>query len=159
MDVSMAAFRLVHDAPGGATALAPVVGKSAGTLSHEVDPNYAGAKLGLLDAVKLSKWRGDRQVLDAFALELGCVVVPLVPAVAGAEGIASRTARLVQEFGDLMCVTGAATGDGVISDNERERIEREGAELLAALQAFLGDVRALNSAGKDQQRAALQAVA
>ena len=159
MDVSMAAFRLVHDSPGGAQALGPVVGKSGATLSHEVDPNYGGAKFGLIDAVKLSKWRGDRQVLDAFALELGCVVVPLVASMPGAEGIAARTAALVQEFGSLMAETGAGMADGSITDNERERIERKGAELLAALQGLLAEVRALNAAGKSQQRSALQAVA
>lgn len=160
MDVSMAAFRLVHDWPGGANALGPVVGKSGATLSHEVSPSYPTAKLGLLDAVKLSGWTGDRQVLNAFAAELGCMVVPLAASVPGAESAAARIATLAREFGELMGACAAGLADGQISDNERERIEREGGELLGAVQAVLAEVRAINTAGKDQQqRAALQAVA
>ncbi len=148
MDVNMAAFRLVHDAPGGAAALAPVLGKRADTLSHEVSPNYPSAKLGLADAVTLSEWTGDRQVLNAFAATMGCCVVPLVAEVPGAEGAAAYTAALASEFGELMAACAAGLADGTVTDNERERIEREGAELMSALQRLLGEVRAINLAGK-----------
>lgn len=158
MDVSMAAFRLVHDWAGGASALGPVINKSGATLSHEVSPSYQTAKLGLVDAVKLSAWTGDRQVLNAFAAELGCMVVPLVASVPGTESAAARIATLAREFGELMGACASGLADGQVSDNERERIEREGGELLGAVQAVLAEVRAMNAAGK-QQREPLQAVA
>jgi hypothetical protein len=150
MDVNMAAFRLVRDFPGGAQALAGVVGKSATSLSHEVNPNYPGAKLGLADAVTLSEWTGDRQVLNAFAANMSCMVVPLVAAVPGAEGAAAYTATLASEFGQLMAACAAGLADGTVTDNERAHIEREGAELMSALQRLLGEVRAINVASKPQ---------
>lgn len=161
MDVNMAAFRLVHDFPGGAQVLASVVGKSSTSLSHEVNPNYPGAKLGLADAVRLSEWTGDRQVLNAFAGRMSCMVVPLVASVPGAEGVAAYTAALASEFGELMAACAAGLADGTVTDNERTRIEREGAELMAALQRLLGEVRAMNIASKPAAQAAepLKAVA
>ncbi len=54
MNATLAAFHLVSDYRGGAVALAPLMGKNPATLSHEVNPNYGAAKLGLEDAIKLS---------------------------------------------------------------------------------------------------------
>lgn len=159
MDVMAAAFRLVNDAPGGATALASMLGKNPATLSHEVNPRYPTAKLGLADAVKLTLLTGDLQVLNAFALSVSCMVIPLVAAVPGAEGAAARTAQLAREFGELMAACASSMADGTVTDNELERIEREGAELIGALQSLLSEVRGINAAGKSQQRSALQAVA
>ena len=150
MDVMLAAFRMIKDYPGGAVALAPVVGKTAATLSHEVSPNYPTAKFGLADAVALSQWTNDRQVLTAFAAELSCMVVPLPADVPGVEGVAPRTAQLAREFSDLMTELATSLADGHVSTNELGRIEREGSELMAALQSLLGTVRALHDAHSQQ---------
>jgi hypothetical protein len=123
MDVMHAAFQLVHQYPGGATALAPVLSKTPATLSHEVSPNYPTAKLGLADAVALSKWTGDRSM-------------PV-----GTDLIAEHTANLAREFGHLMTEVAKGMADGSINANEMARIEREGSELVAALQSLLQAVQ------------------
>ena len=46
MNVTLAAFNLVADYPGGAVSLGRMLGKNPATLSHEVNPQYATAKLG-----------------------------------------------------------------------------------------------------------------
>ena len=56
-DLRAAAYNVVADYPGGATALGPLIGKAASTLSHEVDLRYPGAKLGLHDAAKITAMR------------------------------------------------------------------------------------------------------
>lgn len=152
--VMQAAFRLVHDYPGGAGALAPTLSKSATTLSHEVSPNYPTAKLGLADAVKLTKYSGDLQVLTAFALDCGAMVVPLAADVPGVEGIGPRTAALAKEFADLMGAVAVDLADGDVSANDLARIEREVGELLSAIQALMGLVRALHQAPGDVPDAA-----
>lgn len=142
MDVMLAAFRLVHAA--GAANLAPVLSKTPGTLSHEVSPTTPHAKFGLADAVALTKWTGDLQILNAFAAEAGCMVVPLLAEVPGTEGVASRTAQLAREFGELMMELSTGLADGHVSGNELGRIEREGSELMAALQHLLAQVRSIH---------------
>lgn len=67
----LAAFNLVHDYPGGAQALGPMIGKLGTTLSHEVNPNQAGYKLGLRDMEKLSVLTGNPAVLNALAASMG----------------------------------------------------------------------------------------
>ena len=144
MDVTLAAFRLVRNASCGAERLAEVLGKSASTLYHEVSPTYrGGAKLGLRDAVTLSVATGDAQILEAFALEMGRMVVPLVLAEPGTDGVAALTAKLAREFSDLVAELSKDLADGHVSSNERARIEREASELMAALQKLLQGVRAM----------------
>lgn len=146
MSVDLAAFRLVHEYPGGATALAPVLGKAAGTLSHEVSPNFPTAKLGLADAVRLSVYTGNRQVLNAFASEMTCMVVPLSADVPGVDGIGPRTAALAKEFADLMGTMAADLADGHVSGNDLARIERDASELMVAVQDVLATVRGMHQA-------------
>lgn len=158
MDVMIAAFGLVNDYPGGAGALAPVLGKSPTTLSHEVSPTYPTAKFGLADAVKLSVWSNDRRVLSAFAAELSCMVVPLVADVPGVEGIGPRVAALAREFADLMGTVAADLSDGQVSANELARIEREAGELVGAVQALLAALKGLHDVGAAATVPALRAV-
>lgn len=149
MNVNTAAFNLVHDYPGGAEALAPQLKKSPTTLNHEVDPNYASAKFGLVDAVKATILTGDRQVLNAFAADCNCMVVPLPQC---ADGIDDDTFKgvtaLAREFAELVGQVSDATADDVVSDNELKRVEREAAELMAAVQLVLVSLRKRNEASK-----------
>jgi len=152
MNVQTAAFNLVHDYPGGATALAPLLGKSASTLSHEVDPNYPTAKLGLADALKLTLLSKDRTVLNAFAMACHCMVLPLP---ACADGVDDDTfkgvTRLAREFAEVISQVSEVTADGTVSDNELRRVEREAAELVSAVQAVLTALRVRNEAGKPKE--------
>jgi hypothetical protein len=149
MNVQTAAFNLVHDYPGGATALAPLLGKSASTLSHEVDPNYPTAKLGLADALKLTMLSKDRSVLNAFAMACHCMVLPLP---ACADGVDDDTfkgvTRMAREFAEVIGQISEVTADGRVSDNELRRVESEAAELVSAVQMVLTALRARNEAGK-----------
>lgn len=149
MNVQTAAFNLVHDYPGGATALAPLLGKSASTLSHEVDPNYPTAKLGLADALKLTMLSKDRTVLNAFAMACHCMVLPLP---ACADGVDDDTfkgvTRMAREFAEVIGQISEVTADGRVSDNELRRVESEAAELVSAVQMVLTALRARNEAGK-----------
>jgi hypothetical protein len=149
MNVQTAAFNLVHDYPGGATALAPLLGKSASTLSHEVDPNYPTAKLGLADALKLTMLSKDRSVLNAFAMACHCMVLPLP---ACADGVDDDTfkgvTRMAREFAEVIGQISEVTADGRVSDNELRRVEREATELVSAVQMVLTALRARNEAGK-----------
>ena len=57
----------------------------------------------------------------------------------------SSTAK---EFSDLLAAAAEGLADGVVSDNEVDRIEREAAELFSAVHALLKAMRDRNQAGK-----------
>lgn len=139
MDVLQAAFNVAEDyRPGGASALAVAIGKNSTTFMHECN-GTGGAKLGLLTAVKMTKASRDMRVLLAFAAECGQMCLPLPEAMrGGSDECMQAMSSLSKEFGELCQEVFTSLGDdGEISDNELNRIKREGGELIAQLQAFM----------------------
>jgi len=160
MDVLTAAFNVVHDYPGGAPALATRLGKASSTLSHEVQAGYPGAKFGLLDALKVTKLSGDLGILNSFAAECGCLVLPVMagvlPVMAGVgsgDGAMLALSKLATEFGDVVSEVSKSLADGSVSDNELLRVEREAGELVAAVQAVLVMLRQSNDAARRERGA------
>lgn len=150
MNLLDAAYHVVSDYPGGAHSLAPRMGKAMSTLSHELTSSGT-AKLGLMDAEKITTLTGDLRILAAFAANCGQMIVPLphVPH-ADAEDCMKRLAATVNEFSQLMGEVSASLADGSISDNEMERIDRESGELIASLHHLREALSARNLAGKPQ---------
>lgn len=148
MNLLDAAFNLVSDYPGGAQSLAPRMGKGVSTLSHEV--TAAGtAKLGLLDAEKMSVLANDARILTAWATNMGHMLVPL-PSQAQqlSNDCMLRLAGAAKEFGALCKEVASDLADDIISDNELERIDRETGKLIASLQSLRCSLAARNLAGK-----------
>ncbi len=141
-----AAFHLVHDYPGGAVSLAPRMGKSGTTLSHECKATGT-AKLGLVDAVKLSHLTGDLRILNAFASECGCLVLPM-PAPDGAVDTFHALAEAAREFGKFVTSVADAAADGQVTANELARVDGELASMLAASQAIRATLAQIHEAGK-----------
>lgn len=138
-----AAFNAVHDYPGGAAALAPRLGKNATTLCHELT-GQGTAKLGLLDAVKISKLTGSLAIVQAMCGELGGVFVPLVGSndAAGVKGLGVA----VREFGEMVGQYAEAIADGRVSANELQSIDREGLQAIASIVDLLNQARASHEA-------------
>jgi len=137
MDVLTAAFHVVHDGPGGAGAIAQLLGKARGTLDHEVNPPQgSSAKLGLLDAVKISKLRRDWRILYAIADECGHVCFPRPDMVSGdatTQGVLTRASELAREIAETFQEVNTALADGTVTPTEMARVERECMEAIAAL--------------------------
>jgi hypothetical protein len=141
-----AAFNLVHDYPGGATSLAPRLKRNATTLSHEVKATGT-AKLGLVDAVKMSVLSNDRQILNAFAAECGCFVLPLPTVDMGMDAF-HGLADAAQEFGKWVASVADAAADGRVTANELARVDQEVAELFARAQSVRATLATLHEASK-----------
>lgn len=142
MDVLVAAYQLVSDHPGGAVAIAPLIGKNSAALSHEVNPNYPSAKLGLADAVKLSVWSRDTRILNAFAAQMGCMVLPL-PTAAPARNSLEAVSAMACEFADLLKSASMVTADGVVTQNELLGMQRDVGQLFASVQVMVQGMDAL----------------
>lgn len=150
MDVLTAAFNVAEDfRPGGASGLAREIDKNPVTFAHEVK-GTGGAKLGLSTAVKMTKRTGDLRVLLSFAAECGQMCVPLPDALDLPNCDVMRAlARSSKEFAQLAeSVCESLSDDGAINDNELQRIERDGAELLQRIQQLMATVQARNAACK-----------
>lgn len=148
MSLRDAAFNTVHDYPGGSVSLAPRLGKSATSLSHELT-GTGTAKLGLLDAEKITILTGDLRILEAFATDCGQMLVPLPDAIVlMGDDCMLRLADTAREFGDLCKEVGGDLVDGKISDNELRRIDKECGELIASLHALRESLARRNADGK-----------
>lgn len=148
MNILDAAYNVVHDYPGGAHSLGPRMGKNPNTLNHEVAGDGT-AKFGLVDAVKATRLSGDFRILHAFAESCDHACIPLPPSSsAPTSSVLAALAQSSQRFAGLCTEVCASTADGVISDNELARIERERSSLLAELAALGQTVRQLNASHK-----------
>lgn len=142
-----AAYQLVRAYPGGSASLAPRMGKSSTTLSHEVKCTGT-AKFGLDDAVTATALSGDLRILNAFAAEVGCMVLPM-PEQATEAPIGSHirhVGALANGFGQLVSSVTRASDDGCISANELARLRGEWASLIAAGQALMTNLQAQHEA-------------
>lgn len=142
------AFNVVHDSPGGAVSLAPRLGKSHTTLAHELN-GTGTAKLGLMDAEKITLLLGDLRILQAYAANCGQMLVPLPDAtVLQGDDCMLRLAESVKEFSDVCREVGTDLMDGSINDNELQRIDRECGELIASVHALRESLARRNREGK-----------
>jgi hypothetical protein len=151
MDLRDVAANVVHDYPGGSPSLAPRIGKNATTLAHELNGTGA-AKLGLLDAEKITLRTGDLRILEAFALNCGHMLIQL-PTDMGdnVDDCMARLAATAREFGDLCTEVSTDLADGSISDNELARIDRECGQLMASLRPLREALARRNHQGKPIQ--------
>ncbi|MBC7620900.1 MAG: hypothetical protein H7293_18265 [Candidatus Saccharibacteria bacterium] len=148
MNLLDAAYNVVHDYKGGAQSLAPRMGKSASTLSHEVAAD-GSAKLGLLDAEKITHLTGDLRILVAFATNAGQMLVPLPGAIdSGGDDCMVRLAGMAQEFGILCNEVASDLADGKISDNELARIDDECGKMICAVHSMRKALLLRNQSGK-----------
>lgn len=151
MSLRDAAFNVVHDYPGGSVSLAPRLGKSHASLSHELTATGT-AKLGLLDAEKITILTGDLRILQTFAADCGQMLVPLPAAmVLLDDDCMLRLADMAREFGELCKETGGDLADGQISDNELRRINKESSELIASVHALMLSLAQRNAQRKPRQ--------
>jgi hypothetical protein len=148
MDVLTAAFNVGHDFEGGVVALAPLIGKNPNSLNQELAGNGT-AKLGLLDAVKMTVRSRDYRILDAFGVQCGRMTIPL-PEMLDLEGddCMRALAETSREFAELCAEVCRSLADDTVSDNELRRVERETGQLIATLNSLLATMVARNAASK-----------
>lgn len=130
------AFCVVHDYPGGAMSLAPRMMKAGSTLAQELS-NRNGAKLGLLDAERITLLTGDLRILQAMANNAGQMLLPIPDANPAADDAVLRAiADAVAQFGALVQEVGTDVADGKVTANELKRIDAQAASLMSALHSL-----------------------
>lgn len=148
MDIMDAARNVAEDHRGGCKALAERIGKNHTTLAHELS-EIGTAKLGLRTALKISKFTSDTRILNAFAEEMGCMVLPLPSALAVDGDDAMRlVSTLACEFNDVVQSFVQAMADGRVTENEVDALTRQWGELQRAGQRLVAHAATLHELGK-----------
>ena len=144
-ELDQAIYGLVHEHPGGARALAPLLRLQPGTLSNKANPSLETHHLSVHEAVAAQAIRHDTRVIEAEARALGGVYVRLPTALRDVSDVALLEAweDWLSAAGDTGQAIRAALADGRVSGLELRRIRttmhagiaRE-LELLARLEAL-----------------------
>lgn len=146
--ILMAAFNVVHD--HGTDRIAELLCKTRGSVCHEVNPPVGSqAKLGLVDAAKITMATRDDRILRAVAEVCGYMLVPMPELQSHAEAdvaaILRKCSVMAQEFAETMAALNEAMVDGRISQNELDKILRKSSDMVTTV----NHLRALASAKAD----------
>lgn len=158
MDLTIALQRAVRGFEHGTAALAARMGLQLTSLYHKVSPTYPTSHCSPEEMLEIMQITGDHGALQALAGNLGYVLLP-APDLAADTPCTLALAQSVQEFGEFAAESARGLADGRISDNELARIEREGAQALAAIQELMRVAARVHQAGKPDAPAGLQRVA
>lgn len=124
--LEQAQYDVVHDFPGGAVKLAPLVGMSAGTLSNKVNPAMETHKLAVAEAVALQHATRDYRILFAEASALDHACLPLGDYSRSSDvAILEAYTLLHAELGEMSAAIHKAFSDSVVSRSEFGTISGE----------------------------------
>jgi len=126
--INDAKYQLVHNYPGGAVALAPLVDRTPSVLSNKVNPNVDTHHLTVDEAVTLQAITHNFDLLKAVATILNHVVIEL-PSVNLAESsdieILDTWAKWKEDIGQTATAIRHALEDGNITKDELASIKME----------------------------------
>lgn len=145
MDVLTAARKLYRTF--GIAACAELLDKSKTTIQHEISATPGTAKIGLADAVLVSAESGDLGILNAFALEMNCMVTSLPNLDEGRPG-RNELCEMVRNVGRYCAEAAATLEDERVNDNELHRCTEVVGEAMKSIQKVQSMLTALNRAGK-----------
>lgn len=145
--------KLIHGIPARSGValeeLAEAAGKGYTTLSREMYPSDAGAKLGLDTLVYITARSKDFAALDYMETALGRVAFEL-PRAGGLGRLHQSMATVARECADVLQQLCADLADGRLDEPERALLEiSEAAQALACLRAaVLLEAKANHAGGK-----------
>lgn len=123
MNITDAAYAVAHDYPGGTESLAPRLGMSGAVLRNKVNPNNTTHHLTLAEAVKMSAITSDRRVVEAWARELGLVLMDVPAAENCADGeVIEMMSASMKTFGDIGHEITKTFEDGRVEQHEVRRV-------------------------------------
>lgn len=161
MDVRTAAFHVVHDIEGGTSAVAEFLGKARNTIDHEVRPPQGSTyKLGLFDAVKITKRYQDFRILYAFADECDHICLPAPSAPTDPDGttekVLAKACNLSREIAKTFEKMNSALADGSITAGEFADFEQECGQVVAAIGTVVRAMRAKMDGDLSRRHAAVE---
>ncbi len=149
MDITRALQAAVRGYPHGTKSLAAALGMQDGTLSHKVSPTYQTQWCSPEEMLRIMEITGDDGPLLALADARNYVLLPR-PVLAGdaTDECMARMLDCIKEFSEFTQEIAADLADDKVKDNELRRIEKEGAEAIAAIHRMMAWAQAKHEAAK-----------
>lgn len=160
MNVDDAVWHMVHGYPGGAPSLAPRLTTidhtthkrkpmNAHSLQHKASPTYPTAHFSPSELVDAMEVTGDHGPLEAMALRVGRITLPLPHLMDGDTGseLVQRMAATVREFSEFMVEASKDLQDNRCTGVELRRIQHEGLDAIAAIQQLMALAQSMHEAG------------
>jgi hypothetical protein len=133
MDLVLTAQQMAQAHKGGVPAVAKLMGVSANTLQHKLNPERSTHHLTMVECLQLGMVTGNANVLRAMAKQMGYTLHRATPDQSGGDPVEAFM-RFQSNVGDFTCAAADALldGVGVVTPNAQRRVEFRGQELLAA---------------------------
>ena len=149
----IAYHELVKHFPGGARALAPLVGMNPGTLSNKVNPNIDTHHLSAAEGVAIQAASQNFEPIKADATTLGGVftLLPKLPDDIDDQKILTLYLELQEEQGQTAMEIREALDDGEVSARELRGITKEAFEDIAKQRELLDALAQLSQNGSRTQ--------
>jgi len=152
-NLDAAKYAAVHDFPGGASALAALVGLAPSTLCNKVNPSVDTHHLSLSEAVTIQAITQDGRILEAEAAALGYVAIRLPRAGAGSDvELLNAYAKWTRDIGETAEAIQTAL-EGEIDEASLAAIHREMHEDFARALELFARFRALAPRGGEPRDA------
>lgn len=132
---------------GGFNAVALRLSKSPRVLRQELQ-GREGFKAGAMDMVRIYNMTRSQLITAALGMEMDGIWTPLTNSVVADGNAFKAIADLSREMGEYMAQVAESLSDGVVSDNELRRCEKELSEHIAAAHRLQLLLRERNQAGK-----------
>lgn len=145
MNIIDAAYATTHDYPGGTVSLAPRMGMSSAVLRGKVNPNDAGHKLTVGEAVKMQDITGDHRIMLAMSDHLGytCIKLPM-PGASDMEML-DAFLEVSKELGEMSREFQSDWSDGKIDPVELDRLRSRLYALQQAVAYLMARIESLAS--------------
>lgn len=162
MNLLDAARRTVRNYPGGLDAMALRLQKQPGTLERELR-GAPGYKLGAVDAAEIGvlalEQGGEHAAayFNAVASAAGGLLVLLPRGGEDMAPSAKDVAALMRECAEVVAAAADAEADGRVTDRELRELQRQWADVVAAGQTLLRNMRARQEAELQRHHAAVEA--
>lgn len=142
MSIDDAAYRCVHDAPGGAAALAARMGLSVQVLRNKANPTLGTHVFRPQELLDIQQLGGQHHVLHAMAHALGYVCTRQMPDQSEGDPLEAQV-RLLDALGDFERAFGdcARLGEGGATRNAVRRAEHHAQLLISEINNVVATLR------------------
>lgn len=144
MELVATAQQIAQAHKGGVPAVAKLMGVSANTLQHKLNPERTTHHLTMVECLQLGMVTGNAGVLRAMAKQMGYTVHRATPDQSGGDPVEAFM-HFQSHMGDFSRAAAEALldGGGQVTPNAQRRVEFRGQELLAATTHLISTTAAL----------------
>jgi hypothetical protein len=130
-------------APGGMTAGAKAIGRSAGVIHNKFSDGMPHYEVTAREALALAKWSGSPAYVEAVCAYFGGVFLPVAAGKAGDDDVLQSYLDIIARMGELSREFTEARADGVIDPDEFQTLKVRANRTVQAIMHMVADIETL----------------